>query len=222
MFFFYTCFCHIPAVSLCAELLSPTRPSFWPLGVGGALFPHNLLPKNPNKCIVYHTIIALYLFCIVLGIFLFSTHLPSASFLVSGFCWSLVEESPAPLLCKPISEKKVIKQHLNRKWEMLLPYIDWNGVTYQVSTEKAGTWALLLTHNTPTADAVVNKFVLLGKALTSVSPWEQNSQFVLALLSIEIDKLSFLLCWRGITVFLGLKEERKINRLMNKMKYQLN
>lgn len=43
---------------------------------------------------------------------------------------------------------------------------------YQASTEEAGSWPLLLTYNAATADAVVDKFVLLGKALTRMPTWE--------------------------------------------------
>ena len=65
---------------------------------------------------------------------------------------------------------------------------------YQVSTEEAWSGALLLTHNATTADAVVDEFVLLGKAVTAMSTREYDSQPVLSLFCIEIDKLTFLLC----------------------------
>lgn len=43
---------------------------------------------------------------------------------------------------------------------------------YQASTEEAGSRSFLLTYNVTTADAVVNKFVLLGKTLTGMPAWE--------------------------------------------------
>lgn len=67
-------------------------------------------------------------------------------------------------------------------------------VNYQASTEEAGSRALLLTHNATTADAVVDQFVFLGKALAAVSTWENDGEPVLPFFIIEIDKLIFLLC----------------------------
>lgn len=63
---------------------------------------------------------------------------------------------------------------------------------YQVSTEVAGPRPLLLTHNSTTAEAVVDKFVLLSKAITGMSTWKQDRQPVLPLFIVEANKLIFL------------------------------
>lgn len=67
-------------------------------------------------------------------------------------------------------------------------------LNYQTATEEAGSRALLLTHNATTADAVVDQFVLLGKAFTAMSTWENDREPVLPLFIIETDKLIFLFC----------------------------
>lgn len=85
-------------------------------------------------------------------------------------------------------------------------------LTYQASTEEAGPRALLLTNDATTADAVVYKFVLLGKAVTGISTWEQDSKPVLSLFIIEVDKLSFLLCCRSAAVFLSLRKQVRASK----------
>lgn len=45
-------------------------------------------------------------------------------------------------------------------------------LAYQLPTEEAGPGALLLAHDATTGDAVVDKFVLLSKALTGMSTRE--------------------------------------------------
>ena len=135
---------------------------------------------------------------------------PPISFFLSF--WLLLESrcriSCSSLVQTWIQEKNEKTTLINKKWIEKMGICGFRGLTYKVSTEEAGSWALLLTHDATTADAVVNKFVLLGKALTGISTWEYNSQPVLSLFIIETDKLVFFLCWRRrATVFLGLKEE---------------
>lgn len=76
--------------------------------------------------------------------------------------------------------------------------------SHQLATEEAGARALLLTHDAPAADAVVDEVVLLSKALAGVPPGEHDGQPALTLFAIEIDKLGLLLGGRGDAAFLGL------------------
>lgn len=77
---------------------------------------------------------------------------------------------------------------------------------YQASTEQARTRALLLTNNAPTADAVVDELMLLGKALTRVSTWEYNRQPVLSFFVVQINKLVFLFGRGAVSALLGLRK----------------
>lgn len=65
---------------------------------------------------------------------------------------------------------------------------------YQAPTEVARARALLFTHYSATADAVVDKFVLLSKTLADMSTWKHDRQPVLPLFIIEANKLVFLFC----------------------------
>lgn len=77
---------------------------------------------------------------------------------------------------------------------------------YQISTEQAGTGALLLTHNAAAAQAVVDEFVLLGETLTGVSTWEYDRQPVLSVFVVQMNKLVFLFGWGAAFALLGLRK----------------
>ena len=76
-------------------------------------------------------------------------------------------------------------------------------LTHQVSTEETSAWALLLTHDAPAAETVVDEVVLLSKALAGMAPREDDGQLALTLFSVEIYKLVFFL-GGGYAAFLGL------------------
>ena len=77
-------------------------------------------------------------------------------------------------------------------------------LTHQVSTEETSAWALLLTHDAPAAETVVDEVVLLSKALAGMAPREHDGQLALTLFSVEIYKLVFFLGGGGYAAFLGL------------------
>lgn len=77
---------------------------------------------------------------------------------------------------------------------------------YQISTEQAGTRALLLTYNAAAAEAVVDEFVLLGETLTRVSTWEYDRQPVLSVFVVQMNKLVFLFGWGTVSALLGLRK----------------